>query len=70
MMCENANDSIGWGVDNCVGAGVYITSVDEVDSAIGDEVGEVFELEVRGEVDYFDGRSWRWYQFSRFLQSQ
>ena len=42
--------SIGWGVDNFVGAEVYITSIDEVYSDIGDVVGEGFELEVGGEV--------------------
>ena len=38
-------------MDNCVGAWVDRTSVDEVYSDIGDEVGEIFELEVAGEVD-------------------
>ena len=38
----NVNNSIVWGVDNCVGAGVERTSIDEVDSDIGDVVGEIF----------------------------
>ena len=40
----NVNNSIVWGVDNCVGAGSDRTYVDEVYSDIGDVVGEWFEL--------------------------
>ena len=60
----NVNNSIVWGVDNCVGAGFDRTYVDEVYSDIGDVVGEVFELEVGDEVDFWNERSWRWYHFS------
>ena len=56
--------SIGWGVDNFVGAEVYISYVDEVNSDIDDEVGEGFESEVGGEFVSWYCRSWRWYQFS------
>ena len=53
----NVNNSIVWGVDNCVGAGFDRTYVDEVYSDIGDVVGEVFELEVGDEVDSWYVRS-------------
>ena len=55
----NVNGSISSGVDNCIGDGVVRTYVDEVDSDIGDEVGEGFELEVGDEVDSYYGKSWR-----------
>ena len=53
----NVNNSIVWGVDNCVGAGFDRTSFDEVYSDIGDVVGEGFELEVGDEVDSWYVRS-------------
>ena len=39
-----------WGVSRCVGAGVDRGVVDEVDIGVGNEVGEVFELEVGGKI--------------------
>ena len=51
IVAVNANDIIGWYVVNCVCSVFDITYVDEVDSDIGDDVGEGFELEVGEEFD-------------------
>ena len=53
----NVKGSIRWFVDNCVGAGFDKTFVYEVDSDIGDEVGEGFELDVGYEVVSYYGKS-------------
>ena len=39
----NVNISVGWVVENCVGAVFDRTYVDELYSGIGDEVGEGFD---------------------------
>ena len=42
--------SVGWGVVRGVVAGVVSWVFDEVDIGVGDDVGEVLELEVGGKI--------------------
>ena len=53
-------DSLGLGVVIFVGTGVVRSIVDEVDSDVGDKLGEGNKLEVGFEVNIGYVGSWRW----------